>query len=111
MFPWQRENTAVMEEMFSTWSVPRCYNWDQLAIGVSVLSSERAPHGMKNVTVRRIPLWDVAIYICKDNHVSIYSIIFITIVQYTQMYLNNCGVGSSCFGILTRRTARYKLTA
>jgi hypothetical protein len=41
------------------------------------------------VRVPSIPLWDVAIYICKDNHVSIYSIIFITIVQYTQMYLNN----------------------
>jgi hypothetical protein len=29
------------------------------------------------------------IYICKDNHLSNCSIIFITIVQYTQMYLNN----------------------
>jgi hypothetical protein len=34
-------------------------------------------------------LWDVAMYICKDNHLSNCSIIFITIVQYTQMYLNN----------------------
>jgi hypothetical protein len=37
----------------------------------------------------RIQLWDVAIYICKDNHLSNCSIIFITIAQYTQMYLNN----------------------
>jgi hypothetical protein len=36
-----------------------------------------------------IYLWDVAIYLCKDNHLSNCSIIFITIVQYTQMYLNN----------------------
>jgi hypothetical protein len=34
-------------------------------------------------------VWDVAIYICKDNHLSNCSIIFIAIVQYTQMYLNN----------------------
>jgi hypothetical protein len=32
---------------------------------------------------------DVAIYICKDNHLSNCSIIFITIAQYTQMYWNN----------------------
>jgi hypothetical protein len=36
----------------------------------------------------RLHLWDVAIYICKDNHLSNCSII-ITIAQYTQMYLNN----------------------
>jgi hypothetical protein len=37
------------------------------------------------------PLWDVAIYIyiCKDNHLSNCSIIFITIAQYTQMNLKN----------------------
>jgi hypothetical protein len=39
--------------------------------------------------MQHLPLWDVAIYICKDNHLSNYSILFITIVQYTQMYLNN----------------------
>jgi hypothetical protein len=33
-------------------------------------------------------VWDV-IYICKDNHLSNCSIIFITIAQYTQMYWNN----------------------
>jgi hypothetical protein len=34
-------------------------------------------------------LWDVTIYICKDNHLSNCSIIFITIAHYTQMYWNN----------------------
>jgi hypothetical protein len=32
MFPRQRENTAVMDETFSTRSVPKCYNQDQLAV-------------------------------------------------------------------------------
>jgi hypothetical protein len=32
MFPWQQENKAIIEETFSTWSVLRCYNQDQLAI-------------------------------------------------------------------------------
>jgi hypothetical protein len=32
MFLRQRENTAIMEETFSTLSVPRCCNQDQLAV-------------------------------------------------------------------------------
>jgi hypothetical protein len=31
MFPRQQENTAIMEETFSEWSVPRCYKQDELA--------------------------------------------------------------------------------
>jgi hypothetical protein len=34
-------------------------------------------------------VWYVAIYICKDNHLSNCSIIFIIIAQYTQMYLKD----------------------
>jgi hypothetical protein len=37
MFPRQRQNTAIMEETFSTRSVPRFYNQDQLAVAVSEL--------------------------------------------------------------------------
>jgi hypothetical protein len=37
MFPWQKENTAIMEEIFSTWSVLRCYKQDQLAVVVREL--------------------------------------------------------------------------
>jgi hypothetical protein len=35
MFP-RRENTAIMEEKFSTRSVPRCYKQDQLSATVIV---------------------------------------------------------------------------
>jgi hypothetical protein len=35
MFPWQQENTAVMEEMSSTRSVTTCYKQDQFAVVVS----------------------------------------------------------------------------
>jgi hypothetical protein len=34
MLPWQIENTAIMEEMFSTWYVLRCYKQDQLVAAV-----------------------------------------------------------------------------
>jgi hypothetical protein len=34
MFLQQRENIAIMEEMFSTLPVKRCYNQDQLAVAV-----------------------------------------------------------------------------
>jgi hypothetical protein len=36
-FPWQRDNTAIMVEMFSTRSVPGCYNQDELAVVVREL--------------------------------------------------------------------------
>jgi hypothetical protein len=37
MFAWQQENTAIMEETFSTWSMLRCYNLEQLAVAVREL--------------------------------------------------------------------------
>jgi hypothetical protein len=37
MFPWQIENTAIMEETFSTWCVLRCYKQGQLAVAVREL--------------------------------------------------------------------------
>jgi hypothetical protein len=37
MFPQQQENTAIMEEMFSTRSMPRCCNQYQLAVAVREL--------------------------------------------------------------------------
>jgi hypothetical protein len=37
MFPWQQENTAVMEQLFSMQSTQRCYKEDQLAVAVSEL--------------------------------------------------------------------------
>jgi hypothetical protein len=37
MFPRQQENTAIMEETFSTQSVPGCYNRDQLAVAIREL--------------------------------------------------------------------------
>jgi hypothetical protein len=37
MFPRQQENTAIMEETFSTRSVPICYKQDQLAVAVREL--------------------------------------------------------------------------
>jgi hypothetical protein len=35
VFPRQQENTTIMEETFSTRSVPRCYKQDQLPVTVS----------------------------------------------------------------------------
>jgi hypothetical protein len=35
MFPWQQENTAIKEETFSVWFMPRCYKQDQLSVAVS----------------------------------------------------------------------------
>jgi hypothetical protein len=35
MFPSQRENATVIEEIFSTRSVPRCYNEDKIAVAVT----------------------------------------------------------------------------
>jgi hypothetical protein len=39
MFPWQQEKTAVMEMVFSTWSMSRCYKQGQLAVEVCWLLS------------------------------------------------------------------------
>jgi hypothetical protein len=37
IFPRQRQNTAIMQDMFSTRSVPRCFTKDQLAVAVRKL--------------------------------------------------------------------------
>jgi hypothetical protein len=44
--------------------------------------------GVTNVGCRHIYIY-IYIYMCKDNHLSIWSIIFIIIAQYTQMYLKD----------------------
>jgi hypothetical protein len=58
-------------------------------------------------------MWVVAIYIYMQRQplVDLFDNIYYNHTVYTDVLEQLDGVGSSCFGIVTRRTARYKLTA
>jgi hypothetical protein len=55
-------------------------------------------------------MWDVAIYICRDNHLSNCSII-ITVAQYTQMYLKDrtaLAEDSKSLNVVLKRNSELK---
>jgi hypothetical protein len=39
VFPQQVENAAILEEKFSTWSVPSCFNQNKLAAAVTYMGT------------------------------------------------------------------------
>jgi hypothetical protein len=51
------------------------------------------------------------IYMQRQPRVDLFDNIYYNRTVYTDVLEQLDSVGSSCFGILTRRTARYKLTA